>query len=83
MEAAGDLHLRVPEDVSIAGFDGNRLGQMLRPRLTTIKQDTKRMGMQAALYLIDRIENPRTAISEVGSIPTKLVPGESIGPVRG
>ena len=76
MEAAGDLHLRVPEDVSIAGFDGNRLGQMLRPRLTTIKQDTKRMGMQAALYLIDRIENPRTAGSETepeaAEVPAQL-----------
>ena len=82
LEAAGDLGLRVPEDVSIAGYDGIRLGQMLRPRLTTIKQDTKRMGMQAALYLIDRIENPRTAVSEVGSIPVKLMQGESIGPVK-
>lgn len=83
LEAAAELKLRVPEDVSIAGYDGIRLGQMLHPKLTTIKQDTKRMGMQAALYLIDRIENPRTAVSEVGCIPTKLIPGESIAQVKG
>lgn len=82
LEAAGDLHLRVPEDVSLAGYDGIRMGQLLRPRLTTIKQDTKRMGVQAALYLIDRIENPRTAVSEVGSIPVKLIPGESVGAAK-
>ena len=69
--------------MSIAGYDGIRIGQMLRPKLTTVKQDTKRMGMQAALYLIDRIENPRTAMSEVGNIPVKLMHGESLGPVKG
>ncbi|MBP3636286.1 MAG: LacI family DNA-binding transcriptional regulator [Clostridia bacterium] len=83
MEAANELGLRIPEDVSIAGYDGIRIGQMLRPKLTTVKQDTKRMGMQAALYLIDRIENPRTAMSEVGNIPVKLMHGESLGPVKG
>ncbi|MBQ7844600.1 MAG: LacI family DNA-binding transcriptional regulator [Clostridia bacterium] len=82
LEAAGDLHLRVPEDVSIAGYDGNRLGQMLHPRLTTVKQDTKRMGVQAALYLIERIENPRTTVSEVGLVPIKLIPGESVGQLK-
>lgn len=80
LEAASDLHLSVPRDVSLAGYDGNRLGQLLHPKLTTIRQDPKRMGTQAALYLIDRIENPRTAVSQVGSIPVQLVPGESIGP---
>lgn len=82
LEAAAELKLRVPQDVSVAGYDGIRLGQMLRPKLTTVKQDTKRMGMQAAQYLIERIENPRTAMSEVGMVPVKLIPGESIGPVK-
>ena len=41
-----------------------------------------KMGTQAALYLIDRIENPRTAVSETVLIPTKLVKGESMGVVK-
>ena len=81
LDAAKQLGLRVPEDLSIAGYDGSHIGQLTRPRLTTVAQDSKRMGAQAALYLIDRIENPRTAGSEVGTIPALLVAGESIGPV--
>jgi LacI family transcriptional regulator len=76
------MGLRVPEDLSIAGYDGTRIAALTRPRLTTVDQDTERMGRQAARYLIDRIENPRTAVSETGMIPTRLVKGESIGPVK-
>lgn len=82
LEAAGELGLNIPDDVSIAGYDGTRLGQLLRPRLTTIRQDAKRMGMQAAQYLIDRIENPHTAISQVSAVPVQLICGNSIGPVK-
>ncbi len=81
LSAASEMGLKVPENLSIGGFDGSRLTQMSRPRLTTVMQDSECMGKQAALYLIDRIENPRTAGSEQGSIPTKLCIGESIGPV--
>ena len=42
-------------------------------------QDTKRIGAQAAEFLIDRIENPRTAGSETATIPVKLLEGESMG----
>lgn len=79
LQAAKQLNLRVPEDLSLAGYDGIRLTQMLQPRLTTIEQDTKRIGAQAAEFLIDRIENPRTAGSETATIPVKLLEGESMG----
>ena len=78
LDAAQELGLRVPEDLSIAGYDGSRLSQLVRPRLTTVLQDSAGMGARAAQYLIDRIENPRTAGSETGMIPTRLVIGESI-----
>ncbi|MBQ8556981.1 MAG: LacI family DNA-binding transcriptional regulator [Clostridia bacterium] len=83
LDAAAQLGLRVPEDLSIAGYDGTRITQLIHPTITTVEQDSARMGAQAALYLIDRIENPRTAGSEVGSIPTRLRAGESVGPVPG
>ena len=38
-----------------------------------------RIGAQAAEFLIDRIENPRTAGSETATIPVKLLEGESMG----
>ena len=82
LDAAAELGLRVPEDVSIAGYDGSRIAALTRPRLTTVAQDAARMGKQAALYLIDRIENPRTAGSETAMVPTQLVKGESVGKVK-
>ena len=82
LDAAAELGLRVPEDLSIAGYDESRLSQLIRPRLTTVAQDTVRMGTEAAHYLIDRIENPRTAGSRTGMIPTRLVIGESVGRVK-
>ena len=81
-EAAAELGLQVPEDLSIAGYDESRIAALTRPRLTTVAQDAERMGRQAAKYLIDRIENPRTAVSETGMIPTRLIKGESVGPVK-
>ena len=82
LDAAAELGIRIPEELSIAGFDASPFARMCRPRLTTVAQDTERMGCQAALYLIDRIENPRTAGSETAMIPTQLVIGESVGKVK-
>lgn len=80
LRAAKQLGLRVPEDLSVAGYDGIRLTQMMQPRITTVEQDSKSMGKTAAQLLIERIENPRTAGSEVTMIPVKLLEGESVGP---
>ncbi|MGN1367436.1 MAG: LacI family DNA-binding transcriptional regulator [Aristaeellaceae bacterium] len=82
LDAAAELGLRVPEDLSIAGFDESRIAALTRPRLTTVAQDAEAMGRQAARYLIEQVEKPRTTESETGLIPTRLVRGESIGPVR-
>ncbi len=82
LDAAAELGLRVPQDLSIAGFDGSRIGALTRPRLTTVAQDVHRMGRQAAQYLVKRIENPRTAVSETAEVPVHLVKGESLGPVK-
>ncbi|WP_416201130.1 MAG: HTH lacI-type domain-containing protein [Thermocaproicibacter melissae] len=75
IEAAG---LRIPEDISIAGYDGIPLSQMLRPKLTTIQQDTERMGTEAAKRLIEQIENPLTTITETVTIEGHLLEGQSV-----
>ena len=70
--------LRVPEDISVAGYDGIRSVQAVRPRLTTIRQDSDAMGRQAALKLIERIDHPGAARSSSVLIPAALVEGESL-----
>ena len=47
--------LRVPQDVSVIGFDDLTLGRIVQPALTTIRQPLREMGRQAALRLIETI----------------------------
>ena len=71
--------LRVPEDISVAGYDGIRAVEAVRPRLTTVKQDFDAMGRQAALRLIEQIDHPSLADTEPVWIPATLIEGESMG----
>lgn len=49
--------LRVPDDISVIGFDGITLGEMVYPELTTIAQPIYDMGAIAARMLVKQIEN--------------------------
>jgi DNA-binding LacI/PurR family transcriptional regulator len=49
--------IKVPEEISVAGFDGVEIGEMIYPRLTTIKQNTSRLGKEASLKCIQMIES--------------------------
>jgi len=58
--------LSIPEDISIAGYDGIRIGRHIKPELTTLRQDTEAIGMRAGEKLISLIERPKeTKIEEV------------------
>ena len=82
LEAAASLGLRVPEDLSIGGFDGHSMMQLIHPRLTTVQQDAHALGTRAAELLIKRIENPQIAQSKTVEGSVKLLAGESIGPAK-
>ena len=71
--------MRIPEDISIAGYDGVRMSQLLHPKLTTIRQDTERIGREAASRLIQSIETPKTALVERVVIEGELLTGQSVG----
>ena len=70
--------LHIPEDVSIAGYDGINIANLLEPKLTTIKQDTKTMGKTAAEKLISLIEKPKSTIVQPITIEGTLVEGKSV-----
>ena len=78
-EAIREHELRIPADISVAGYDGIDLTQSLRPQLTTIKQDAVGMGREAALRLIDRLEHPESFQAEHVTIPVTLVKGGTVG----
>ena len=70
--------LRIPEDVSVAGYDGISVSQALVPKLTTVRQDTERIGSEAAKRLIRLIESPMTTPLEGVLMPVELIKGESV-----
>lgn len=73
--------LLVPRDISVAGFDGILLSQVVTPRLATIKQDTNSIGRAAANLLIETIEQKEKTAPKRIYIPGKLLPGESIAKI--
>ena len=80
-EAAADMGLQIPKDISIAGYDGIPIMQLMKPRLTTIRQDTDRIGSEAAHKLIELIESPKTSIAEIVVVPCSLIEGETVSAV--
>ena len=70
--------LRIPEDISVAGFDGIEISRFLSPKLTTLRQDSKTIGVRAADSLISLIESPKTTLIEKIVVPGELVEGESV-----
>ena len=74
--------LRIPDDISIAGYDGSRMSQLLYPKITTIEQDTDVIGKEAAIRLIQSIENPKTTLVEQIVIEGTLLEGQSVGQLK-
>lgn len=70
--------LQIPNDISVVGYDGINLAQVLRPRLTTWKQDAEAIGREAASQLIKSIEMPKTYIPQQITIPGQLLIGNSV-----
>ncbi len=71
-----DLGIKIPEDIGIAGFDGNILGKYCYPRLTTVYQDVSEKGRMAVKLMIDLLEKRLLDGLDV-SRPVTLIPGHS------
>jgi LacI family transcriptional regulator len=69
--------VRVPEDVSVAGFDGIEDGERCWPTLTTVAQPMHRLGAAACRGLLDRVEDPTLDPGITAEFPMLLVERES------
>ena len=76
MCALQDRGIRIPDDISIAGFDDTLLGQLHRPALSTVHQDVKKKGMTATETLLKRIKGEKTP--KQIQMPTRLIIRETI-----
>ncbi len=75
-----EVGLRIPQDVSVIGFDDIPLAAFSEPGLTTIRQPLQRMGEIAAKTVIDQIEGNADFLPEIVVEP-ELVIRASTGPV--
>lgn len=71
-----DQGMRVPEDISITGFDDNMIGRVMRPKLTTIHQDIEQKGKTAVDTLIRMVHGEK--ISQDIKLPVYLIEGDSV-----
>ena len=76
IRALRDMGYRVPEDISVLGFDGMTLAEYYNPKIATIKQQYKTLATRSVEILFGQIELKQDAIDEI--VPFELVSGESI-----
>jgi DNA-binding LacI/PurR family transcriptional regulator len=58
LAALEDAGVRVPDDIAVTGFDGMYFTQTVEPQITTLNQDSERIGRTAAEGLLQMIEQP-------------------------
>lgn len=78
INAITERNLKIPGDISVAGYDGIRIAMHFKPSLTTVVQDTERIGREAAGKLISLIEKPGVTVAEQIIVPSRLFPGETV-----
>jgi LacI family transcriptional regulator len=81
IRALYDAGLRVPEDVSVMGYDGLPLGQYLVPQLSTVGQPAELMARRAVEILLEAVEQGHEARHE--TVPFTMCQRESIRSLAG
>jgi GntR family transcriptional regulator of arabinose operon len=71
MKALQEKGIRIPQDVSLVGYDGTTLAETTYPKLTSVKVPLHGIGVQAASMIIEYIETG-TASTTIKPLPTSL-----------
>jgi LacI family transcriptional regulator len=79
MQAARERGVRIPEDLSVVGFDDTFEASIVTPALTTVRQPLAEMGRMAVNLLVRQLQNQRIEALHV-QLETKLVVRESTAP---
>lgn len=82
MRLLAERGLRVPEDVSVVGFDDAPLAEMVSPALTTVRQPLQAMAQTAVSLLLERIAGTDGGVQR-RVLPTELVVRGSTAPPSG
>ncbi len=80
MRAFIEADLRIPDDVSVVGFDDIQSAAFWNPSLTTVRQPLRRMGEVAAETLLQRVSGDDTHPAEFLTVEPELIVRDSTGP---
>lgn len=70
------MHLRIPEDVSIIAFNNSLYAQLTSPQLTVVDINSYRLGQEAAAQIISHAENPELMAAKI-VVPHRIVERDS------
>ena len=69
--------IRIPDQVSVMGFEDSALAEFMTPPLTTIRRNKHRLGYEACRLLFDKIENPNRE-RQLSIVPYSIVERNSV-----
>ena len=72
-----DHQIKVPDDISIIGFDDLKIASYINPTLTTIRQHIEKKGILAAKNIIHKIDFKDT-LGQTIIIPSELIVRETV-----
>ena len=78
LNAIDEAGLTVPNDISVVGYDGLYVSQIIHPKLTTYEQNCEEIGRVAAKSLIRLIRDQKSTLIEKILVPGKIVEGGSV-----
>ncbi len=66
---AQEMNIRIPEDISIVGYsDSHKIAQIINPRLTTVRQKPREIGIEAVNLLMDRLNNKKSSAKNIRTV---------------
>jgi LacI family transcriptional regulator len=81
MDAARDMGLNVPRDLSVVGFDDVDLAREVRPALTTVQVHKAWLGKLGVQQLLERVQQPHRPRLLI-TVANRLIERESVKPPR-
>lgn len=76
IKASYEIGIRIPEELSVIGFDDIPMASFSKPSLSTVYSPSEDLGKEAAKLLLDQIDNQDTSVKNI-LIPVKLILRES------
>jgi DNA-binding LacI/PurR family transcriptional regulator len=73
-----DANLRVPDDVSVVGYDDLPVADYIEPALTTVHQPMREVGALAAAFVLDQIAGRAAPAPEAHLLPAMLIARQSV-----